>query len=311
MNKLVILFKPATRSASFDMDFTRSLDLLNKMPGVQRIRTSAILGSPMGSPAYHQMVEVLFETFDALDSALTSPEGVVAGKHLIAFGGTDVDILFAEEQIPTFQPFTPEILQSYLDQQGIPAEIVRPGRPTPTVAAAAKALDVDQEQIVKSVLFLVNDRPFLALGCGQRRVDSRKIAARLNVEPRLVKLATAEEVQAITGYAVGTVPPFGFKAGRIPTFMDPDIQRFETVYAGGGGMDALLKITSADLLRVTNAEVLVMLHRPSASTPAPVQSPAAAPAELGSDTAPESTGPNPNTPDASAPKNDAPPNSEA
>ena len=43
------------------------------------------------------------------------------------------------------------------------------------------------------------------------------------------------------GYPVGTVPPVGLKT-PMPAFMDPAIQSQEVVYAGGGGIDALLRI---------------------------------------------------------------------
>lgn len=300
MNKLVILFKSTIRRSTFEMDLTRNLGLLQKMPGVLNIRTSAITGGPMGQPPYHRMVEVFFETFDALDAALTSPEGVTAGKHLMGFGGAHVDILFAEEQSPAAQPFTAETLAAYLKEQAIPAEIVQPGKPTPTVASAAKALGVDNEQIVKSVLFMVDDRPFLALGCGTRRVDSRKLADRLNIAHGQIKLATPEQVLAVTGYKVGTVPPFGFRAGKIPTYMDPDIFKHEMIYAGGGGNDSLLKIRSADLQRFTNAEplpLLLTLTTPSASPTAASNNAQAAPesGEVDSPQPGSTAAPGPNT----------------
>jgi len=61
------------------------------------------------------------------------------------------------------------------------------------------------------------------------------------------------------------VPPVGLKT-PMPAFMDPAIQRYETVYAGGGGMDALLRIRSAELLRVSGAEIAPMLRDDEAET---------------------------------------------
>jgi prolyl-tRNA editing enzyme YbaK/EbsC (Cys-tRNA(Pro) deacylase) len=49
--------------------------------------------------------------------------------------------------------------------------------------------------------------------------------------------------------------------------MDPAVQAHEEVYAGGGGINALVKIKSADLLRVTDAQVVPLLAGP-AETPA-------------------------------------------
>jgi uncharacterized protein (TIGR02118 family) len=260
MVKLVLLFKRAAVHANFDLGYRRNLDLLKKMPGVQRIQESNVIGGPAGETAYHRIVEVFFENFDALDAALTSPEGVAAGKDLMAFGGSDVELLFVEViEETTPKPLAPKNLQAYLDAHAITAEIVYPGAPTPTVPAAAEVMGIDSNQIVKSVIFLVDGRPFLVYGCGTRRVDPRKLAERLQVGRKRVKLANADQVLDLTGYAVGTVPPVGLKT-PMAAYMDPAVRQYEVIYAGGGGIDALLKMTTAELLRVSNAEIAPMLE---------------------------------------------------
>jgi len=263
MVKLMLLFKHPSNPGNFELRYTRGLTLLEKMPGVRSIQASQVMGGPAGQTPYFRIVEILFDDYEALDAALISPEGVVAGKDLMDYAGRGVELLFVElkDNSSTRQrsPFLPENLQAYLDEHQIPAEIVFPGAPTPTVPAAAEALKVAPDQIVKSVIFLVDDKPFLVYGCGTRRVDPRKLASRLNVSRKRVTLATAEQVLEITGYAVGTVPPIGLKT-PMPAFMDPAVQAYDTVYAGGGGMNALLKIASAELQRVSRAEVAPMLE---------------------------------------------------
>lgn len=269
--RLLILFKPGAKSASFERNFQRSLDLLGKLPDVQRVQEGRVLGGPAGLASYYRLIECFFTTFDALDAALTSPEGVAAGKDLMRFAGKHVELLFVEDRTPQGEPLTPDDLQAYLDEHAIPAEIVFPGKPTPTVMAAALALDVAPEQIVKSLVFLVDDRPFLIYGCGLRRVDPAKLAARLNVAVDVVRPANADEVLALTGYAVGSVPPLGLKT-PMPVFMDTAVQAHETVYAGGGGRNALLRIRAADLLRASKAEVAELLQDAPAK-PVPTDEP--------------------------------------
>ncbi len=260
MVKLVILFKNVTKASNFDLLYARHLTLLRKLPGMQRIEEGEVLGSPSGHPAYHLILEVYFDTFDILDAALTSPEGVAAGKDLMTFTEAQVEVLFvAEGGAPRPKVLKPENLQAFIDNHTIEAEIVFPGQPTPTVPAAAKALGVDPNQIVKSVIFLVNNQPFLVYGCGTRKVDPRKLAERLNVNRKQVKLADADQVLDLTGYEVGTVPPLGLKT-PMPTYMDPAIKEYEIVYAGGGGIDALLRISSKELERASRAEIAPMLR---------------------------------------------------
>jgi uncharacterized protein (TIGR02118 family) len=260
MVKLVLLFKQAPANANFDLHLRRNQALLEKMPGVVRIQENKVLGGPKGEPTYQLIQEVFFEDFAALDAALTSPEGVAAGKDLMSFAGENVELLFVEAiEAAALKPLTPKNLQAYLDAHHIAAEIVFPGAPTPTVPMAAAALGVEADQIVKSVIFWVDERPFLVYGCGTRRVDPRKLAARLQVGRKRVKLADADQVLGITGYAVGTVPPVGLKT-PMPAYMDPAVRQYDEIYAGGGGIDALLKITTAELLRVSDAEIAPMLE---------------------------------------------------
>ncbi len=154
---------------------------------------------------------------------------------------------------------TPDDLQIYLTAQAIPAEIIYMKVETPTVPAAAAALGVAPEQIVKTVMFLVDERSYAILACGVRRVDTRKLAAHLGVNRKKVRLADGEAVTRITGYLPGTVPPVGHRQAS-EIFIDPAVSRQEIVYAGGGGIAAMLRIASRDLARVTGATVLDVLE---------------------------------------------------
>jgi uncharacterized protein (TIGR02118 family) len=260
MVKLVLLFKRAAAHSNLELLYRRNQALLKKMPGVKHIQEGKVLGGPAGETPYHRVLEISFENFDALDAALTSPEGVAAGKDLMEYAGSSVELLFVEDiEEAAPQPLAPENLQAYLDAHHIAAEIVYPGAPTPTVPAAAAALGIDADQIVKSVIFLVDGRPFLVYGCGTRRVDPRKLADRLQVARKQVKLANAAQVLEFTGYKVGTVPPVGIKT-PMPAFMDPAVRQYEVIYAGGGGINALLKMTTAELLKASEAEIAPMLE---------------------------------------------------
>jgi prolyl-tRNA editing enzyme YbaK/EbsC (Cys-tRNA(Pro) deacylase) len=98
-------------------------------------------------------------------------------------------------------------LSKYITLLGIEAEIVDLEQETPTVAAAAEAVGVSPEQIIKSVLFLADKRPVLVIANGFNRIDRKKLADHLGVSRRRVKIANAQQVLAISGYYAGTVPP--------------------------------------------------------------------------------------------------------
>ncbi len=163
------------------------------------------------------------------------------------------------------EPLTPDDLQTFLTENNIPAEIVHLDVHTPTVPAAAEAIGVVADQIVKTVVFLIDGQPHAVFANGVRRVDTRKLATRFGVNRKKVKLADGETVLQITGYAPGTVPPVGHRQ-KIPMLMETDVQTHEIVYAGGGGIADLLRIRSADLLAVTQAELLDVLEAPESDS---------------------------------------------
>jgi prolyl-tRNA editing enzyme YbaK/EbsC (Cys-tRNA(Pro) deacylase) len=102
---------------------------------------------------------------------------------------------------------------------------------------------------------LVKGEPLLVINNGVAKVERRKVAARLGVGRKKIRFASAEQALEITGYVVGSMPPFGHRH-KLPTFVDPAINTLPVIFGGGGETDAMLRLTPAELLRVTGAEVL-------------------------------------------------------
>ena len=153
------------------------------------------------------------------------------------------------------QNFTSANLQRFIDEQNIEATILTMAEHTPTVPDAARALQVEPEQIIKSLVFIIKGEPILVINNGTAKIDQRKIAARFEVGRKKVKFASAEQALEITGYIVGSMPPFGHRQ-TLRTFIDPAIMDLELIYGGGGDIDAMMRLTSAELLRVTVGEII-------------------------------------------------------
>jgi prolyl-tRNA editing enzyme YbaK/EbsC (Cys-tRNA(Pro) deacylase) len=151
-------------------------------------------------------------------------------------------------------------LQRFIEEEDIEAEMVILPENTPTVEAAAAAVGVQPAQIAKSVLFVVKEkggvkRPQLVVTNGLSRVDYRALSDTLVVSRKRVRMARAPEVQQMTGFAVGTVPPFGH-ATPIPTLLDETVMQEQEVYAGGGAVNTLIRLTVDELHRVLRADVV-------------------------------------------------------
>jgi len=158
-------------------------------------------------------------------------------------------------------------LARYLREHGIAGEVVSLPEHVPTVEAAARAVDVSVERIVKSVLFLADSSPVLVIANGTQRVDYKRVADVLGLSRKRLKLADATVVLAITGFPVGTVPPFAHKT-RLRTLIDAGVLTQPEVYAGGGAIDALVRITPAEILRATDARIVNVVERPAEQPPA-------------------------------------------
>jgi Cys-tRNA(Pro) deacylase len=146
-------------------------------------------------------------------------------------------------------------LQQFLDENEITATILSLPTHTATVADAAAALGVDADQIIKSLVFLVDQEPLLVINNGTARVDRRKVAAALGVGRKKVKFASPEQALAVTGYAVGAMPPFGHRT-PLRTLVDRAVTSLAVVYGGGGSVDAMMRLAPGELIRATGAETL-------------------------------------------------------
>jgi prolyl-tRNA editing enzyme YbaK/EbsC (Cys-tRNA(Pro) deacylase) len=135
----------------------------------------------------------------------------------------------------------------------IDAEIIWPGVPTPTVPAAALALGVSENQILKSLVFTNGVDDVLAIACGLSRVSIDKLQAATSV--RELKLAKPLYVLARTGYPVGALPPVAHEPW-LTVVVDERVTGLDIAIAGGGRVDALLRITPSEILRVTTARVV-------------------------------------------------------
>ena len=146
-------------------------------------------------------------------------------------------------------------LQQHIDTHQINATILPMAEHTPTVPDAARVLGIAPEQIIKSLVFVVKGEPLLVISSGLTRVDRRKIATHRGVGRKQVKFAGAEQALEITGYVVGSMPPFGHRQ-ILPTIVDPAVTELGVIFGGGGDIDAMLRLTPAELVRVTRAEIV-------------------------------------------------------
>ena len=96
MVKLVIMYKQPEDEAAFERGYVKNLALLEKMPGIIRQQANMVYGSPAGRSPYYRMLELYFDSYDALDNAMRSEAGIAAGEALMQYAGDIVEVMFVD-----------------------------------------------------------------------------------------------------------------------------------------------------------------------------------------------------------------------
>jgi prolyl-tRNA editing enzyme YbaK/EbsC (Cys-tRNA(Pro) deacylase) len=92
----------------------------------------------------------------------------------------------------------------------------------------------------------------LVVASGNARVDVRRVETLTGIVN--LKLAKPAVVFAKTGYPAGGTPPVGHRE-RVPVIVDTRVAAQPWGYAGGGRVELLVKIRSADIVRLAEAVV--------------------------------------------------------
>lgn len=137
-------------------------------------------------------------------------------------------------------------------EKGLHIDVRRFGTETRTAQDAARAVGCDVGQIVKSLVFMADQQPVLALVSGDHRLDTSKLAEAM--EATEVRRATGDEARAATGYAIGGVPPIGH-ASPLPILIDEHLMAHDTVWAAAGLPDAVFEVDPRQLADAAGARI--------------------------------------------------------
>jgi len=135
---------------------------------------------------------------------------------------------------------------------GLEISIQRFPEGTRTADDAARAVGCDVAQIVKSLVFVADGRPMIALISGADRLDPRRLASAMGAQR--VDRADGDAVRTATGFAIGGVPPIGHSR-TLTILMDRRLLEHAVVWAAAGRPDAVFSAAPEDLLRASGARL--------------------------------------------------------
>jgi prolyl-tRNA editing enzyme YbaK/EbsC (Cys-tRNA(Pro) deacylase) len=125
-----------------------------------------------------------------------------------------------------------------------------------TAQQAADSLGVSLGQIAKSIIFKrkPDEVAVLVITAGDQRVDEKKVQALVCGEGQKLGRADADFVKTKTGFSIGGVSPLGHSTPPV-TLIDETLLRFDEIWAAAGHPNAVFKLLSGDLARLTGAPV--------------------------------------------------------
>ena len=128
-------------------------------------------------------------------------------------------------------------------------------------------LSAEPDQMVKSVLLAIefwpggtrvpSPSPTLVLAAipATKKLDRRKLADVLGVPYTSIRFASQQEVEEITGFKIGSIPPFGLPKHAM-VFIDRKLASYQQVWCGTGKRTESLRIRFEDLCRLSSASVV-------------------------------------------------------
>jgi prolyl-tRNA editing enzyme YbaK/EbsC (Cys-tRNA(Pro) deacylase) len=154
--------------------------------------------------------------------------------------------------MPNLSPSAQKI-QDQIRSLGYDYTVIEHTDSTRTAQEAADRAGCELGQIVKSLIFKGKDsgKPILILTSGANRVDEQRIS---EYAGEAIGRADADFVRAVTGFAIGGVPPFGH-VQKLETYFDEDFLKYETIWAAAGTPNAIFEVKTADLQKITDAKV--------------------------------------------------------
>jgi prolyl-tRNA editing enzyme YbaK/EbsC (Cys-tRNA(Pro) deacylase) len=155
--------------------------------------------------------------------------------------------------MPSLSPSAQKV-QDQIKSLGFDYMVIEHAESTRTAQEAADRAGCELGQIVKSLIFRARDsgKPILVLTSGANRVDEKRIK---EYAGEAIGRADADFVRAVTGFAIGGVPPVGH-VQKMETYIDEDFLHYETIWAAAGTPNAIFELKTSDLQKMTGGKVV-------------------------------------------------------
>ena len=144
-----------------------------------------------------------------------------------------------------------EIVRNYFKEHDINKKILEFPVSSATVELAAEAVGTEPARIAKTLSFYTKekDAAILIVTAGDMKIDNSKFKQFFGMK---AKMLAPEDVEPLTGHAIGGVCPFGNPAS-VKVYLDISMKRFETVFPAAGSGNSAVEMTCEELEQASGA----------------------------------------------------------
>lgn len=145
-----------------------------------------------------------------------------------------------------------EIVKNYFKENNIEKEILEFPVSSATVELAAQAVGVEPARIAKTLSFYTKekDAAILIVTAGDMKIDNSKFKHYFGMK---AKMLSADDVEPLTGHAIGGVCPFG-NPESTAVYLDVSLKRFKTVFPAAGSGNSAVELTCGELETAAKAK---------------------------------------------------------
>ena len=153
-----------------------------------------------------------------------------------------------------------EIVRNYFKEHNINKEILEFPVSSATVELAAEAVGTEPARIAKTLSFYTKDKDsaILIVTAGDMKIDNSKFKQFFGMK---AKMLAPEDVEPLTGHAIGGVCPFG-NPESTTVYLDVSMKRFETVFPAAGSGNSAVELTCGELEQYACAKEWIDVCKP-------------------------------------------------
>ena len=144
-------------------------------------------------------------------------------------------------------------VKNFIEKYKIKAEILEFKDTVESVSTASRASGFPSSKILKTMIIIVEEKPYIVILPGDRKLDFEKLSRELNV--RNIRLAKPSEVKEILKVKPGEVSPFLDEVLKYNIIIDKSVVDKGEVLVGGGSIHHLVKVHVDEIIKVLKPSI--------------------------------------------------------